>query len=40
MFKNSKKGCAVNFLTPFTTFRNKNLFYMNLNELISELRKT
>ena len=39
MFKNSKKGCAVNFLTPFTTFRNKNLFYMNLNELISELRR-
>tara|TARA_B100001113_G_scaffold185146_1_gene151747 strand:+ start:154 stop:780 length:627 start_codon:yes stop_codon:yes gene_type:complete len=39
MFESSKKACAINFLTPYTTYRDKNLFYMNLHELILELRK-
>ena len=39
LYQNSVMGCAFNLITPFTTFREKKLFYLSINELVIHLRK-
>ncbi len=39
MFLSCKCGIGLNFLTFDTTFREKKLFYMSLDELVKFLRK-
>tara|TARA_Y100000768_G_C23986083_1_gene688923 strand:+ start:3885 stop:4520 length:636 start_codon:yes stop_codon:yes gene_type:complete len=39
MFKYSKKGIAFNLMTFDTTYRDKNFFYLSIDEIVSFLRK-
>ena len=39
MFKFSKKGIAFNLMTFDTTYREKNIFYMSIDEILKFLRK-
>lgn len=39
LFQISNKGCSFNLMTPFTTFRQKKIYYQSMDELINFLRK-
>ncbi len=39
LFQISKKGCSFNLITPYTTFREKKIYYQSVDELIKFLRK-
>jgi SAM-dependent methyltransferase len=39
IYRNSKVGCAFNLITPYTTYREKKLFYLSIDELLVFLRK-
>ena len=38
MYLNCRIGCAFNLITPFTTYREKKLFYLSIDELVKYLR--
>ena len=39
LLENSRKGCSFNLMTPFTTYREKKIYYQSIDELIKYLRR-
>ena len=39
LFENSRKGCSFNLMTPFTTYREKKIYYQSIDDLMYYLRK-
>lgn len=38
LYEISKKGCSFNIMTPFTTYREKKIYYQSIDELVKYLR--